>query len=148
MATPIRIWAKLRSPADRSVLFEAAFLLPVVFVGLRTIGWARMQRFLDRPSAPVRRSVTEARHLAVLVEAVARRGPIRYNCLQRSVVLWRVMRGRGLEAQLRFGVRKEAPGDHRFHAWVEHAGEVLNDAPHVRERFTMFGAVPSGTEAS
>jgi transglutaminase superfamily protein len=148
LASTLRIWATLRSSADRSVLFEAALLLPLVFVGLRTVGWLRMHRFLDRPSAPVRRSIEEARHLAGLVEAVARRGPVRYTCLQRSTVLWRVLRRRGLEAELLFGVRNEGPGDHRFHAWVEHAGHVLNDTPDVRERFARFGTAPDEREGS
>jgi hypothetical protein len=119
---------------------EAAFLLPLVFVGLRTIGLVRMRRLLEpRASAADRHSVKEAHHVASLVEAVARRGPFRYNCLQRSLVLWRMLRRRGLQAELRIGVRREADGDRRFHAWVEHGGRVLNDTPHVRNWFSTFG---------
>lgn len=147
-ASTLRIWAVVRSPADRSVLFEAALLLPLVLVALRTVGWPRMRRILDRPFAPGLPSIDEARHITGLVEAVARRGPIRYTCLQRSTVLWRVLRRRGLEADLLFGVQKEGPGDHRFHAWVEHAGHVLNDTPDVRERFTRFGTARDEREGS
>jgi hypothetical protein len=73
---------------------------------------------------------------------------MQHNCLQRSVVLWRVLRRRELEAELRIGVRKEAAGGRQFHAWVEHDGEVLNDVPHVRERFTTFGAARGEKEDS
>ena len=136
-----RIIAKLRSSADRRVLLEAAFLLPLVSLGMRTIGWVRVQRLLDRePSTPARQSVKEAQHLSALVEAVARRSPVQFTCLQRSVVLWRVLRRRELEAELRIGVRKETAGGRQFHAWVEHGGEVLNDVQHVREQFSIFGA--------
>lgn len=136
-----RILARLRSSADRQVLFEAALLLPVVSLGLRMLGWGRVQRLLGREaSLPARQGVEQARHLSALVEATARRSPIRYNCLQRSVVLWRVLRRRELEAELRIGVRKGAAGGHQFHAWVEHGGEVLNDVEHVREHYSTFGA--------
>ena len=134
-----RILPKLRSAADRGVLFEAAFLLPTVSLALRTIGWARVQRFIERkPFKTARCSLEEARHIAGLVEAVTRRSPLENTCLQRSVVLWRVLRRRQFEAELRFGVRK-ADGVPQFHAWVEHDGEVLNDVQHVRERFSAFG---------
>jgi hypothetical protein len=136
-----RILARLRSSADRRVLFEAALLLPVVSLGLRALGWRRVQQLLGRgTSMPARRSLEEARHVSALVEATARRSPIPYNCLQRSVVLWRVLRRRQLEADLRLGVRKETAGGHRFHAWVEHGGEVLNDVQGVRDRYSVFGA--------
>ena len=144
-----RILAKLRSSADRRVVFEAAFLLPVVSLALRTIGWVRVRGFLDRePSPQARRSVDEAQHIALLVEAVARRSPVQHTCLQRSVVLCRVLRRRELEAELRLGVRKESAGDRQFHAWVEHAGRVLNDDQHVRDRYSSFGTDRGGREHS
>jgi transglutaminase superfamily protein len=142
-----RTLAKLRSSADRRVVFEAAFLLPVVSLALRTIGLVRVRRLLDRkPSQNPRRSVNEAQHLALLVEAVARRSPLQHTCLQRSVVLCRVLRHRELEAELRLGVRKETAGDRQFHAWVEHAGRVLNDDQHVRDRYSSFGTERGGSE--
>src|SRR5687768_1504707 len=114
-----RILATLSDPGDRRALLEAAFFLPMVSLTPRTMGWKRVQRLLDRyPSTLARRSPTEARHLAALVEAVARRSPKQYTCLQRSVVLWRVLRRRGLEAELSIGVRKDAAGGHQFHAWI------------------------------
>ncbi|MCA1735535.1 MAG: lasso peptide biosynthesis B2 protein [Actinobacteria bacterium] len=132
---------RLRSSVDRRVLFEATILLPLVSIALRTVGLARLQRFLERkPSLSVRRSADEARHLTALVDVVARRSPIQYNCLLRSVVLLRVLRRRDLEAELRFGMRKAGPGDIQFHAWVEHEGEVMNDDQHVRVNFIPFGA--------
>ena len=137
-----QILAKLRSSADRRVLIEVAFLLPAVSLALRTIGWVRIQRLLDRePSMPTRRSLEEARHLSALVESMARRSPMQHHCLQRSVVLCQVLRRRELEAELRLGVRREPAGERHFHAWVEHDGEVLNDVQHVRALFTTFGAV-------
>ena len=59
--------------------------------------------------------------------------PWRANCLERSLVVWWVA---GAEAQLKLGV---ATGDgsepHRFHAWVERDGVVINDSPGVAAEF-------------
>lgn len=134
-----RKWARLPSP-DQRALVEAAILLPIVSLGLRTVGLKAIQRYLDRErSSPARQSLIEARRLAALVEAAARRSPMKHNCLQRSVVLWRVLRRRELEAELRMGVSGDRANGRRFHAWVEHDGEVLNDVETVREHFVPFG---------
>jgi hypothetical protein len=83
-----------------------------------------------------------ARRLAWVVEVAARRGPWPANCLQRSVVLWLMLRWQGLPGEVRIGVRRPPPGaaDRRpaFHAWVEQDGTVLNDAPDIRARFATF----------
>ena len=93
-----------------------------------------------------------AQRLAWLVEAAARRGPWPANCLQRSTVLWWLLRRRGVETDLRIGVRRR-PGSTGgesllFHAWVEHDGLVLNDAPDIRSRFATFDRpiVPPGVD--
>lgn len=83
-----------------------------------------------------------ARRLGWGVEVAARRGPWPANCLQRSLVLWFLLRRRGLPAELRIGVRRTPDtgtgGPLLFHAWVEQDGVVLNDAPDMRERFATF----------
>jgi len=50
--------------------------------------------------------------------------PIR--CLQRSIVTARLMRGRGIPADVVIGFR---PTPFFSHAWVEVAGRVANDSP-------------------
>lgn len=146
-AAPVRIWSRLPS-SDRVAVLETAVLLPLVAMGLRTLGVTRTHRLVRRRPLALRRSPDEARRLASLVESVARRGPMRYSCLERSFVLWRMMRGRGLAADLRLGVRTGSGGDHRFHAWVEHGDDVINDEPGIRGRYISFrsasawGSVP------
>ena len=51
-------------------------------------------------------------------------------CLSRSLTLWWLLRRRGIESQLRLGVRKGEQGLDA-HAWVELAGQVVNDAADV-----------------
>jgi hypothetical protein len=122
--------------------------LPAAAVGVRRWGLGRVQRRLlvwtgrrpARPGAPPAEDV--ARRTAWVVEAVARRVPWSANCLQRSLVLWFVLRLRGLPAELRIGVRRSSDVEQTvplaFHAWVEEAGEVLNEARDIRSRFATF----------
>jgi hypothetical protein len=80
-----------------------------------------------------------ARRAAWVVYAGSAYGPWPANCLQRSVVLWWFLRRRGLDGQLRIGVRRDPQLQKlTFHAWVEYDDVVLNDAIDVRERYVVF----------
>lgn len=59
----------------------------------------------------------------------------REDCLPRSLTLCRLLRRRGLNAQVCLGV-KQFP--FRAHAWVEFEGEVIGDSP---ERVSSFQAL-------
>jgi len=77
--------------------------------------------------------------VAHLVEVAAARGWPRPNCLHRSVTLWWLLLRRGVDTEIRIGVRRKEGGDGLdFHAWVEHEGLVINDARDVRTRFATF----------
>jgi hypothetical protein len=128
---------------------RALALFPLVTIALRRYGLRRVQdrlaRWAPAPSSGLRTHVAtdEARRLAWIVQVTARRGPLRPNCLQRSVVLWWLLARRGLHGDLRIGVRRKpgSPSGSRqldFHAWVERDGTVLNDTPLVREQFATF----------
>jgi hypothetical protein len=136
-------WRALRglSPPERGALLEALLLLPVTALSLRVFGFRRCQGWLSRIHATGRARhddpAVEAQKLARLVDVAARRGPWPANCLERSLVLWRMMRRRGLEVELRIGVRREKAGL-EAHAWVEQAGVVLNDRPDVDRHFAAF----------
>lgn len=78
--------------------------------------------------------------------AVARHLPFRTNCLEQSLVLQWLLKRRGIPAEMRIGVRKEA---NRFeaHAWVEFQGAVLNDAVNEHHHFVPFERPASSMEA-
>lgn len=138
LARRIRGFARLPAPRRRLFL-KAWLLLPVTWTALRLVGFRRVHGAIEgrpvhpaEPLGPMTRSET--------VEAVRLAGahaPVPVNCLLESLVLCRLLRSRGIEADLRFGVRLE--GERLLaHAWVEHAGEVLNDRPDVGERYRPF----------
>jgi hypothetical protein len=138
--------------AERWLLAQALALLPLTALALWVVGLRRWQATVARlaPVGPVPRGdeaalLREGRATARLVEAAARHGPCRATCLPRSLTLWWLLRRRGIDGDLRIGVRKGA-GRLEAHAWVELGGLVLNDGGDVRERYAPFdrAILPAG----
>lgn len=127
--------------AERSVFLRALVMLPLTAVGLRVLGLRRVQALLStlpRTTSPSRSDDrVSARQVARLVAAAARHGPYRASCLPMSLTLQRLLRERGIDADLRLGVRKVA-GVLEAHAWVERHGEPIAEAAAVHERFAAF----------
>jgi hypothetical protein len=142
VANWFRLWRL--SSAERWLLAQALALLPLTALALWAVGFRRWQALLDRlsPAGAAAEGdeaalVRQGRAAARLVDAAARRGAYRATCLPRSLVLWWLLRRRGIAADLRIGVRKEA-AEFQAHAWVEYRGTVLNDGTDVSERFARF----------
>lgn len=57
------------------------------------------------------------------------------QCLQRSAALVRLLRKRGIPAELVIGIQK---WPFRAHAWAEIAGQVVNDKPHITGGFVVI----------
>ena len=130
------------SAPERRTFLSAMALLPLFWIGLRTIGLQRLQTRLQR--TPLRHPATlaadELTRLGTLVNSAAHHALGPANCLTRSLYLWWLLRRRGVDSQLRIGVRL-TEGVLDGHAWVEHAGLPVNDRPDVNADFTPF-AVP------
>jgi hypothetical protein len=135
-------WRKLGalSPRERLVLIRALVGLPLMSLRLRLFGLRGLRVPLPPASLeaePPGDSLSRAQRINRLVEAALHVGFGGYTCLQKSAVLWRLLRREGLEAELRLGVRRVEQAS-EFHAWVEFDGRVLNDVQSVRERFVPF----------
>jgi hypothetical protein len=161
---PVGPFATARTPGDRLrrlsvrdlvLIPQAVVLLPLAALALDRWGLQRLQSRLlgvaRRRRVPDPRAADDARKLAWIVDNVAKRGPWKANCLQRSLVLWWFLERRGIPAEIRIGVRRrpDRPLQSReldFHAWVEHRGTVLNDRPDIRQLFATFdrAIAPSG----
>src|SRR2546426_9110501 len=59
-------------------------------------------------------------------------GPGRHKCLTEALVLWSLLRARGLEGELRIGVHK-SEREFQAHAWVTFAGIPLRSEEHTSE---------------
>lgn len=144
----INNWRKLKSLSwsELMLLIQALLLLPLVAFGIKCFGFrgfygaiANLNRRKDKVQE--REGIKEARAIAKLVEIASRYGLYKPNCLQKSLLLWWLLRRRGIESELRIGVRKKAEVL-EAHAWVEYQGCVLNDRSDVDQHFAPFaGAI-------
>ena len=129
---------------DRWLLGQAAVGLVTVEVLLAGAGFRRCQGALARLPRGRRRTWTDkeacafATRLARLVALAARRGPTGSACLAQALVLWGLLRRRGIDAELRIGVVK---ADARLdaHAWVEVRGRAVSADGDVPTRFQPLG---------
>ena len=139
---------------ERGVALEAAGGLFATWLGLRLAGFRRWKNVLAHlaPSAntTARQQTASQRESAEVVarmaKAAARNVFFCTNCLEQSLVLWWLLRRRGIAAELRIGARKEFD---RFeaHAWVEVNSAVLNDATAEHRHFVPFDGPITPLEA-
>jgi hypothetical protein len=126
-------------PSERGIVIAAMLRLPLFWIGLRLLGLQRLQARLQRtpPGRATTPSLAELQRIGTLVNAAANQALGPANCLTRSLYLWWLLRRRGVETDLRIGVRL-ADGALEAHAWVEHAGLPINDRPDVSADFPPF----------
>ncbi len=121
--------------ADRWLIVEAAMLLAVVRLGVAAVPFSILRRALDRAGRLLRprttgTSASSVARLGWAVAAVARRAPFRSTCLVESLAADAMLRRRGYDSEIRFGVRPPSGGALAAHAWVEHDGAVVFGAVH------------------
>lgn len=117
-------------------------LLALVDASLRAFGLRRtvrgMRRIVGDRAGTVRPGlITDAAHAVATAAAFY---PGRAQCLEQSLVLYWVLRRRGVEARLRVGVQ---PFPFTAHAWVEHNGHPINEQEDFVTQlapFPSFGA--------
>jgi hypothetical protein len=127
------------SGAEKRFFLKAVILLPVFWLGLRLYGLARFQARLERSPLVARQEpkLEELAALGRLVNAAAHYTFAPGTCLTRSLLLRRLLRRRGINADLRIGVRF-VQGKLDAHAWVEYQGIPINDKQDVAQRFAAF----------
>ena len=129
MAGRIRGWLALGS-AQRVRLVAMMLALPLIEAALRLFDYQRTQRWLERHSrlAGSRHAspgdLSAAQDLANLASIAGRHGAIKATCLRQSLLLYWLLRRRGLDPQLILGVRTQ-DGVFDAHAWVELEGVAL-----------------------
>lgn len=121
----------------------SVILLPLVRLGLHTLGYKRMSRLLVRLSPSPVNTLDPAwgrgRAFATAnqVNRAAYRGIIKASCLERSLLLWWLLRWQRIRGELRVGVTKDKTGM-LAHAWVEFEGDVVNDRPDIAEEYLTY----------
>jgi hypothetical protein len=140
--------ARQRRPRQPGIL-TTLLGLTIVRAILLVIGFARSRRLIERfaaaptPTSAAREAVDTPPDLALtLATRVAQAGalfPGRAICLEQSLVLYALLRRRGVEAQLRLGVQ---PFPFTAHAWVEVDGAPINE---TEERIRHFHLLRTGS---
>lgn len=131
------------SPEDRVLILKLWSLLPLVAASLRLLDYPRTLRLFSRwsPAASPQvvlpqDSMPYALRLGRLARMAGRYVPTNGSCLRQSLLVWWLLRRKGMPAELRIGVRTQE--GFAAHAWVEVDGQPINDAPDVAERFAPF----------
>lgn len=138
MRNALRRWGEVGWSERRSFL-QAIVLLPMASLALRLWRFQLVYKSLQeatslKGSQAQEELLREAQRTARMVDAAARYVPYDATCLRRSLVLWWLLRRRGIDSRLRIGVRKEADGI-LAHAWVECQESVLNDAADISQLY-------------
>jgi hypothetical protein len=146
-------WGKLWSlpSGQRCLLALICGHLLLTIAAVRLLGFRRWQATLARwsrpPSSPVSDANARAMNAARLVHAAARRMVGVDCCLPKALVLWSLLRWRGIDVELRIGVRKRADRL-EAHAWVERGGRAVNET--AAAAFVPFeqAIVPFGSQTA
>jgi hypothetical protein len=115
--------------AERRLLLRATLLLWAIRVGLLTLRFQALRRFLasvPQPPAGVRApGVLSPDRIAWCVEAAGRYVPGARTCLNQALAAQALLKREGHPASLRIGVSRGEGGQLKAHAWVESQGRVV-----------------------
>ena len=117
----------LPSPRHWGTVAEAAAALAAAALATRLLSFDRTIRIGARSLSTPREG--DGKIESRIVDALANRAPFRAVCLQRGLALQWLLRRRGVDAVLHYGIRLD-PGDGpQAHVWVSVGDEVVNGAP-------------------
>ena len=152
----MQTWRRFRrlSGFERGIVLEAAAGLLISWMAVRLLGFRVCRAVFEKLLAARNSwnsksgeadSLGVARRIAHLEAVTATNLFFRTSCLEESLVLCRMLRNRGISADLRIGARKEA---NRFeaHAWVEFDGTVLDGGETEHLHFVPFEQSESSME--
>ena len=128
----MRTWQRFRAldAADRGLIVEGAAWLFFVRIGISTLPFLTLRRVLSSLSARSARrpgdSRDSARRVAWAVTSAARHLPLPTTCLIESLAAQTMLRRRGVDCELRLGVKRPADRSSiAAHAWIVHEGAVV-----------------------
>jgi hypothetical protein len=131
--------------AFEGLRLQVAVLLPIMAVALHIRGFGPVQEKLarladcsPRPAGHTRPQVDVA-SVPAFVELAVSKGAVGANYLGRSLVLWFLLRRKGIGSDLRVGVRGPSGEEPSMcHAWIENEARVIFDSSDVADRYRPF----------
>jgi hypothetical protein len=133
-------WHKLKamSRSEQRLLILAMLLLPGINLALRLFGYQWTHALLSRfiPRTPVQDKLSPD-NISHVVRRAAQHGLFRATCLRESLLLWWLLRRRGVTCDIKIGTSWAAS---RFlaHAWVEWEGGGQSDPPENLKAFNVL----------
>jgi hypothetical protein len=144
--TRLQGWRAL--PArERLLLLRLLAGLPLVALALRLFDYRRTRRLTEwlsrhpNPRPPSGPELREAERLAQLAATAGHNGLVKATCLRQALLVHGMLRRRGLEPELKLGVRRDGEA-FAAHAWVELAGQRLAQSD---VQFASFDEPPGTT---
>lgn len=116
--------------SERWIATSAQAALPAIDLMLWLVGYIRLRRALDflsplaKPRAADADDLHRADRLAQLVSVVGQEGLVGVSCLRQALLVYLLLRRRGLAPDIRFGVRQGSLAV-EAHAWVEVDGHEI-----------------------
>ena len=122
---------------ERRLLIGVALLLPWIRLALRVCGLRWTQRRLDRfvPRRPVADGLSPPA-INRIVRGASRLGSPQATCLRRSLVLWWLLKRRGVASEIRIGAYNR--DGFKAHAWVEWQDGGQSDSPEALKHLVIF----------
>jgi hypothetical protein len=116
--------------------------------GLRLLPFRKVQRWAEGGARRDAHShigdlAQTIRQVSEQVKGAARNHLYPMSCLRRSLVLQRMLRRRGISAELRIGASL-VEGQLQAHAWLEYAGMPIGEPQRITERFAPLLAQEQG----
>ncbi len=139
MRTRIQRIRALDAGQWRVVVTSVVLLAPIqLMLKSRGLKWtaAKLAARSDRPVGGSDRA--KASSMAEAVSLVAGRKVVGALCLGRSLLLWYLLRRRGMDAELVVGAKAPVDETWMAHAWVELDSVPVNDDADVRDHYGSF----------
>ena len=121
---------------DLGAFTQAWVLLLVADIGLRTLPFARLDRWLT-PTVKGPADEAAVGRMVWATASAARHHLYPMRCLPQALCLRRLLGRHGIAAELKIGVARQ-DGELAAHAWVEPEGRPLGESPTVDERFATL----------
>ena len=127
---------------ERPLMRHIRFLLNIVAPLLKLTGLKGSLRFADfwvllSKTKKTDKQLERAKRIGELVQIASRKGIFQYDCLERSLVIWILLKREGIPADLRLGTRMRN-AKVEAHAWIETNNEIVSETFNPHDRYKAF----------
>lgn len=127
--------------SDKLVLIKISLLVPLIEIGIKTIKFKKtfniLNLFVSKNTKPIKNELIEINRHVNLLYLFQRQFPFLGKCLSRSLGIWFLLAKKGINTQLKFGMKKEN-NELLAHSWLEYNGKMLDIENEKNKKYTPF----------